>query len=119
MVAQVSTTHDHPTHQTIALGRVILSVPVGVDSKPYIRQILALEVATILNPIAKAALESGLATAVSDADFSSLLETFHLLSSPSNADRLIAALECCKTSEVLPQSVAELRQELGLVEEAP
>lgn len=119
MVAQISTPHHQPTHQTIALGRVILSVPLGVDLKPYIRQILTLEVAAIANPIAKSALERGLEEAASDADFSSLLETFHLLSSPANADRLIAALERSKTFEVMPQSVTEFRQELGLVEEAP
>jgi len=118
MVAQVSTTDNQLTHQTIALGRVILFVPIGVDLKPYIRQILTLEVAAIANPIAKAALERGLEEAVSDADFSSLLETFHLLSSPANADRVIAALERSKTSEIVPQSVAELTQELGLAEEA-
>lgn len=96
-----------------------MSIPLEVDLKPYIRQILTLEVAAVTNPIAKAALKCGLELAVSDADFSSLLETSHLLSSAANADRLIAALERAKTSEIAPQSIAELSQELGLAQEMP
>ncbi|MBW4528416.1 MAG: addiction module antitoxin [Phormidium tanganyikae FI6-MK23] len=46
-----------------------------------------------------------------------MLETFHLLSSPANADRLIAALERSKMNETRSQSVEEFRQEMGLVEE--
>jgi antitoxin YefM len=79
--------------------------------------LLKVELETIQNPVAKAAIEHGLNEAITDEDFSSLLETFHLLSSPANADRLIAALERSKMNETRSQSVEEFRQEMGLVEE--
>ena len=110
--------HNQPTYQTIKLGRAILSVPTDVDLKPYIKQLLNIELETIQNPAAKAAIERGLTEASTDEDFSSLLEMFHLLSSPANADRLIAALERSKSEEVSSQSVDDLRQEFGLVQEA-
>jgi hypothetical protein len=110
--------HSQPAYQTIKLGRAILSVPTDVDLKPYIRQLLAIELESIQNPVAKAAIARGLAEACTDEDFSSLLETFHLLSSPANADRLIAALERSEKQETPSQSVDDLRQEFRLVEEA-
>ena len=44
----------------------------------------------------------------------SLQETAHLLRSPTNARRLLAALQRSLAGDVQPQSVAELRTELGL-----
>jgi len=41
-------------------------------------------------------------------------ETEYLLSSPRNAKRLLRALEDAKRSEIKPQTVEELRKELGL-----
>lgn len=84
MIAQ-SLTHHPPEYQTIHLGRAILSLPNDVDAKPYVRQLLRVELETIQNLIAKAAIGRGLNEAITDEDFSSLLETFHLLSSPANA----------------------------------
>ncbi|MGG6270632.1 hypothetical protein ACQ4M3_38775 [Leptolyngbya sp. AN03gr2] len=94
-----SLTHNQPEYQTIHLGQVILSLPADVDIKPYIRQLLGVELESIRNPIAKAAIERGLSEATTDEDFSSLLEIFHLLSSPANADRLVTALE--RSREIL------------------
>ncbi|MCU0544366.1 MAG: type II toxin-antitoxin system Phd/YefM family antitoxin [Oscillatoriaceae cyanobacterium Prado104] len=51
-------------------------------------------------------------------ELSSLLETVYLLRSPKNAERLLSALEQAKARTVKPQTVSELRQELGLGEEA-
>ncbi|WP_445245508.1 type II toxin-antitoxin system Phd/YefM family antitoxin [Microcoleus sp. OTE_8_concoct_300] len=51
-------------------------------------------------------------------ELASLLETLHLLRSPKNADRLLSALKQAKARTVKPQTVSELRQESGLVEEA-
>ncbi|WNZ44148.1 hypothetical protein Q2T42_20170 [Leptolyngbya boryana CZ1] len=104
-------------YQTVKLGHAILSVPRGMDLKPYIRQLLSIELESIQNPVARASIAQGLKEATTDEDFSSLLETFHLLSSPANADRLIAALERSKLQETQSQSVEDLRREFGLVEE--
>jgi PHD/YefM family antitoxin component YafN of YafNO toxin-antitoxin module len=112
--------HSSPApHQSIAIGRAILSLPLDTDPKPYIRTILKLELESMSNPVAKAAIARGIAEATTDADFSSLLETFHLFSSPANADRLIAAMESSKAQELPGQSVDSLREEFGLGKEAP
>lgn len=44
----------------------------------------------------------------------SLLETAHLLRSPKNARRLLAALERAEKGKTCPRSVEELRREFGL-----
>lgn len=41
-------------------------------------------------------------------------ETAHLLRSPANAERLLAALARARAGEGKPQTVDELRRELGL-----
>jgi len=46
-------------------------------------------------------------------ELTSLLETAHLLRSPANAERLLAALARVPTRSVAPQSVDELRREVG------
>lgn len=51
---------------------------------------------------------------VSEAEFSSLLETLYLLQSPANAARLTAALERSKSGKVQPQAINELYQRFGL-----
>ena len=53
---------------------------------------------------------------VSAAELESLMETAHLLRSPKNAERLLAALSRAQRSELKPSSVAELREQLGLDE---
>jgi hypothetical protein len=107
------------THQSIEIGHATLSLPIGIDPKPYIRTILNLEMESMQNPVAKAAIVRGLREASTDADFDSLLETFHLFSSPANADRLIAALERSSLQEAPGQSVESLREEFGLAKETP
>jgi antitoxin YefM len=50
-------------------------------------------------------------------ELNSLLETAYLLRSPKNATRLLTALSRAKARTLEPQSINELRQELGIGEE--
>ena len=52
---------------------------------------------------------------VSAAELRSLMETAHLLRSPRNAARLLAALARARGRKRRPSYVAKLRSELGLV----
>ncbi|MDP6699606.1 MAG: type II toxin-antitoxin system prevent-host-death family antitoxin [Candidatus Latescibacteria bacterium] len=54
---------------------------------------------------------------VSADELASLLETAHLLRSPKNAARLLAALNRAQNQKLSPSSVAGLREELGLGQE--
>ena len=54
---------------------------------------------------------------VSADELASLLETAHLLRSPKNAQRLLAAINRAQSRELSPTTVEELRRELGLVKE--
>ena len=47
-----------------------------------------------------------------------LLETAHLLRSPKNAERLLTALARAQSRTLSPQSIEELRGEIGLDEPA-
>jgi antitoxin YefM len=51
-------------------------------------------------------------------ELNSILETAHLLRSPKNAERLLTALNRALRNEGQPQSLDELRAEVGLVDEA-
>ena len=51
---------------------------------------------------------------VSAAELESLIETAHLLRSPKNAERLLAALARARSRDLPPASIEELRNELGL-----
>ena len=51
---------------------------------------------------------------VAAAELSSLLETAHVLRSPKNAQRLLAALNRALRGRTKPQAIKKLRQELGL-----
>ena len=51
---------------------------------------------------------------VSASELASLEETAHLLRSPANARRLLTALNRALSRTAKPQSVAALREELGL-----
>lgn len=51
---------------------------------------------------------------VAVSELSSLLETAHLLRSPKNAQRLLTALKRATTRKVKPQTLENLRQEMGL-----
>lgn len=51
-------------------------------------------------------------------ELTSLLETAHLLRSPANAERLLTALARARQNSATPLSIAELRQEVGIGEEA-
>ena len=47
-------------------------------------------------------------------ELSGLLETAHLLRSPTNAERLLTALARAQSRTLSPQSIEELRGEIGL-----
>ncbi len=51
---------------------------------------------------------------IAASELTSLLETAHLLRSPKNAQHLVTALKRAAAGTVQPQSVQDLRQELGL-----
>jgi antitoxin YefM len=53
---------------------------------------------------------------VSAAELASLTETAHLLRSPRNAERLLRALERARAGTEEPQTVDQLRRDLGLGE---
>ena len=55
---------------------------------------------------------------ISATELSSLLETAHLLRSPKNASRLLSALARAREGVATPQSLDELRSEVGLGEES-
>jgi hypothetical protein len=115
MVAQISS-EKPKLQEPIVVGQVILTLPIGVDAKPYIRQILWIELEAIVHPKAKERLEFGLRDAQTDEDFASLIESFHLCRSYANAEVLFDALENDVSTRVYG-SVDELRQEFGLEEE--
>jgi antitoxin YefM len=54
---------------------------------------------------------------VSAEELESLMETAHLLRSPKNAERLLAAIDRAQRSELRPSTVKELRKRLGLGQE--
>jgi antitoxin YefM len=47
-------------------------------------------------------------------ELSSLLETAHLLRSPKNARRLLAALDRARTKKGRPEPLSKLRREMGI-----
>src|SRR5262245_52161448 len=51
---------------------------------------------------------------ISAAELTSLMETAHLLRSPKNAERMLSALTRARRRTGSPQSVEELRREVGL-----
>lgn len=51
-------------------------------------------------------------------ELTSLLETAHLLRSPANAERLLTALVHVRQRTGSPQSIDDLRREVGLAEQA-
>jgi antitoxin YefM len=54
---------------------------------------------------------------VSADELESLMETAHLLRSPKNAERLLAAIARAQNQELPPSSIEELRREIGLGQE--
>lgn len=53
---------------------------------------------------------------ISASELAGLQETAYLLRSPANAERLLRALERSQAGEGTPQTIAELRAEVGLDE---
>ena len=54
---------------------------------------------------------------VSADELASLIETAHLMRSPKNAQRLLAALNRAQAGELPPSTVEDLRKELSLAQE--
>ncbi len=54
---------------------------------------------------------------IAASELDSLMETAHLLRSPRNAERLLAALARARAGDEPATSVEELRRDLGLVED--
>ena len=51
---------------------------------------------------------------ISESELRSLVETVYLLRSPANSSRLFNAIAQSKTGQSKPQSIDELKQELGI-----
>jgi antitoxin YefM len=51
---------------------------------------------------------------ISADELTSLLETAYLLRSPKNAERLLTALNRARQGDIAPQTLADLRQDIGL-----
>ncbi len=56
---------------------------------------------------------------ISATELTSLMETAYLLRSPTNAERLLTALTRAQHRIIEPQSIEELRREVGLDETTP
>ncbi len=54
---------------------------------------------------------------IPESDLISLVETVYLFRSPTNARRLLEAIEESETGKIKPQSLSELEQELGIGQE--
>ena len=54
---------------------------------------------------------------IAAAELSSLLEAYHLLKSPKNAERLLRALNRARTKKLTAQSIDELKKETGIEKE--
>jgi antitoxin YefM len=54
---------------------------------------------------------------VSADELESLLETAHLMRSPKNAERLLAAISRARSNELKSSTIEDLRRELGLGQE--
>ncbi|MBN2550912.1 MAG: type II toxin-antitoxin system prevent-host-death family antitoxin [Anaerolineales bacterium] len=55
---------------------------------------------------------------ISASELSSLIETAYLLRSPKNAERLLGALARALKDDGAPQTIDELRQEVGIDQES-
>jgi antitoxin YefM len=53
---------------------------------------------------------------ISAAEFNSMQETLHLLRSPKNAERLLSAMEQVQRRSTAPQTIDDLRREVGIDE---
>lgn len=51
---------------------------------------------------------------IAESELASLMETVYLLRTPANAKRLFDALEESKSGKIQPQTIEELKQELGI-----
>jgi hypothetical protein len=51
---------------------------------------------------------------LAQSDLSSCVETVYLLKSPANARHLMASIDEYRSGKLVPQSIEELRQELGI-----
>jgi antitoxin YefM len=54
---------------------------------------------------------------IAESDLTSLIETVYLLRSPANARHLLEALEESRSGKIKPQTIEELKQEIGIEQE--
>lgn len=54
---------------------------------------------------------------IAASELSGLIETAHLLRSPKNAKRLLAALQQARAGEGVPSSLEQLKQDVGMDDE--
>ena len=97
--------------QTIEIGAVTLMLPIEVDPKPYIRQILRVALESITHPKARKCLEYGLSDAKTDEDFSSLIETFYIFGSEVNAERFFQSVEAVRQHSEIDEMKGEVNEE--------
>jgi len=55
------------------------------------------------------------AAIISESDLKSLIETVYLLRNPANGRRLLDAIDQSYSAQIKPQTIAQLKQELGIV----
>lgn len=55
------------------------------------------------------------AAIISESDLKSLIETVYLLRNPANGRRLLDAIDQSYSGQIKPQTIAQLKQELGIV----
>ncbi len=99
--------------KTIEIGKIILMLPMTVDPKPYIRQILRVDLESITHPKARECLKFGLLNATTDEDFLSLIETFYFFSSEANAARFFESVEMAQENSRDSIGAVNLDGELG------
>ena len=51
---------------------------------------------------------------ITESDLTSLIETVYLLRSPANGSRLLNAISESRSGKIQPQTIEELKQELGV-----
>lgn len=97
--------------QTIEIGAVTLMLPIEVDPKPYIRQILRIALESITHPKARECLEYGLLDAKTNEDFSSLIETFSIFRSEVNAERFFQSVEAVRQRSEVHSMNGDMNEE--------
>ena len=86
-------------------------------NRETIVEFIAKKLDDVQHPAAREIIERGLQEVSSESDAISLLETFRLLRSSKNAERLLTALRRARSSTIEPRTPDDVMQELGIGEE--